>query len=165
VPLIRPAVRWLLSVAALAVLFEPAVVAAHIGGEPFIHVPAGQITPGQDFHLVAADLGPNATVKIELRTDGSSLPIGAVVAGSDGHFEADLALPAGAPTGYRQLVAQSDDGSLAATWIMVASGPPGDATAPGQSAPLVDPSLLLLLAVAVGGAAFWAIRRLRAVSR
>jgi hypothetical protein len=161
----RRAVRSLLVLGSLMIVGEPGMVSAHVGGEPFIHVPAGFVTPGGPFHLVAADLGSDSTVTIELQTDDGTLPIGTVVAGSDGHFEADFALPAAAPTGYRQLVARADDGTMAATWVMVTTADPAVPAGLAASRPIVDPSLLILLALVAGGIAIWVIRRRMMASR
>jgi hypothetical protein len=131
----------------LAVTAFPSAALAHTGGEPFIHVPVDHVVPGESFPVVAADLGPDATVTIELVTDAGVVPIGTVVAGPDGHFETTLVMPATAPQGYRQISATSDDGSVATVWVQIGTG--AGSGPPSATGLAIDPSLALLL----GGAA------------
>lgn len=144
---VKPILR-LVSLAACAVvagLVQPIAAAAHAGGAPLIHVPAGHIEPGQPFELIAADLGQNATVTLELAATDRKVLLGTVTAGPDGHFQATLTVPAPFPDGYAELTATSDDGSLASEWVLVGAGP--DLNVPQsetRESLLVDPSLILL---------------------
>jgi hypothetical protein len=147
---------------AVAATASPATAVAHMGGEPFIHVPVDHIVPGESFPIVAADLGPDSLVTIELATDDGIVPLGTVTAGPDGHFETVLVLPATVPEGYMQISAQSDDGTYATVWVRVGSEaasatPPGSA---GAGLP-VDPSLLVLLGAAIVVVAAWLVRSRR----
>jgi hypothetical protein len=140
--------RLVLLVATISTIaIQPTLVLAHGGGEPLIHVPLDHIEPGQSFPLLAADLGENAHVTFEIRFGDVATPLGAAVAGADGHFETTLTLPSSYPAGYAQLVAESDDGSVAEVWVRV--GTTSDAGAPPSSLEHIDlvPFVALLAAV------------------
>jgi hypothetical protein len=148
----RRTVRLFLVVATLLV---PAAAIAHDGGEADIEVPVGHVMPGQPFRLVAADFDPHSSVEISV-LDGDHVERQVtVVAGDDGHFEIDLALPADHPHGAYELVAFSEYGLRATTWVLVGSPgeAPGQVGAPGgdSGGPALDPSLLVL-GLLIGGA-------------
>jgi len=155
--------RATLLAAAFAAAALPATALAHPGGQPFIHVPADHVVPGEWFPVVAADLGPDSTVTIEVATDVGVVPLGAVIAGPDGHFETTILMPSTVPQGYLQISARSDDGSVATVWVQVANGAPS--TGPPASAAggglWIDPSLLLLLGLGAVAVAAWLIRSRR----
>lgn len=95
------------------------MVLGHAGSDPVIHVALDHIEPGQPFSLLAADLGENAHVTLEIRSSGVSTPLGVAVAGPDGHFETTLILPSSYSARYALLVAESNDGSRAEAWVQV----------------------------------------------
>lgn len=148
----RRTVRLLLVV---TTLFVPAAAIAHDGGEAEIDVPIGHVTPGEPFELIAADFDPHSSVEISVLDDDQVERLLTVIAGDDGHFEVELVLPADHPHGYFQLVAFSEYGLRATTWVLVASPPEpagqGGAPGPDSRGPAVDPSLLVL-GLFVGGA-------------
>jgi hypothetical protein len=154
-----------LSVAAACVLVLvaaaiPSAALAHQGGQPFLHVPVDHIVPGESFPVVAADLGPDSTVTIQVATPEGSVPLGTVTAGQDGHFETLLVMPSTVPEGYLEISARGDDGSAASVWVLV--GAPG-ASAPSPAGATggglwIDPSLLLLLGVVALALGAWFIR-------
>jgi hypothetical protein len=151
---------------ALALVALPAGARAHQGGQPFLHVPVDHIVPGESFPVVAADLGPDSTVTIEVAAVDGVVLLGTVTAGPDGHFETVLVMPSTVGEGYFEISARGDDGSVASTWVRI--GAAGESTPSTRGSTgrdfWIDPSLLLLLAgVAVAGAA-WFIRSRRAKS-
>lgn len=158
----RPRVRALpLALIAICSLLAPAGVLAHGAGQPFIHVPADHIEQGRPFTVVAADLGENARVTVQLTSNDLVVPLGTTMAGPDGHFETSLVVPDSFPDGYAQLIAQADDGSRATVWVRVGEGP--DLSLP--AAPLwadwrVDPLLILIVAASalLMGVLFAALR-------
>jgi hypothetical protein len=127
----------------------PNPVLGHAGGQPFLHVPADHLVPGQSFPVVAADLGPNTTVTFTLAAPGGELTLGTAVAGPDGHFETTLVLPATVPAGYLQLVALTADGTSANTWLRVGAGSDAAIPSPGAIFEWLDPSLIALVAIAL----------------
>ena len=92
---------------------------AHEGSEPWIHVPAQSIQPGQTFELWGADLGPGASVAVEILAGGESIQVGRVTTDAEGHFTQTMTLPAGVPDGYAQLHARADAGDEALMWVLV----------------------------------------------
>lgn len=155
--------RALLAILALLVLALP--VRAHGAGLPWIHVPADFVMPGEEFTVIAADLGPQVQVTLQVVRGEDLVPIGTAQADPLGHFEATLELPTDFPHGYVELVALGTDGSEATTWILV--GPPTETTAAPAVQPatrpdaLSDPSVLLLGAGLLGGAAALGLAVLR----
>jgi hypothetical protein len=134
-----------MAVAALVALLIPASALAHGGGEPFIHVVEERVTQGGTFSVIAADLGPNALVALEISARGQTYPLGQVVAQPDGHFTETFVMPAATPDGYAELWARSDDGSQAMMWLLV-----GDGAAPSPDAPSQLPVIVLAAAGVVG---------------
>jgi hypothetical protein len=131
----------------MAVGAVPATALAHQGGEPFIHVPLDHIVPGESFPVVAADLGPDSRVTIEIASADGVVPLGTVIAGPDGHFETVLVMPSNVGEGYLQISARGDDGSVASTWVRVGLAGESTPSTPGSTGSgfWIDPSLLLLL--------------------
>jgi hypothetical protein len=157
----RPVI--LVTCAIISALLQPLAVLAHGGGEPLIHVPADHIEPGQSFQLIAADLGPNARVTLELAAGDQRVSLGTVTSGPDGHFETTLALPQSFPEGYAQLTATSDEGSFASAWVRVGAGQDlGLPPASNPAAPWIDPSLIL---VPIGAIVLFLVWRFRARAR
>jgi hypothetical protein len=126
----------------------PTSTLAHAGGEPFLHVPVDRVIQGDAFTVIAADLGPNALVALEISSSGEVFPLGEVVAQPDGHFTATFVMPPGIADGYAELWARSDDGVQAMLWVLVGDG--ADTGAPGSPS---LPILALAAAWAVGLAA------------
>lgn len=138
---------------ALLVTFAPTGAAAHSGGEAWIHVPAQSIEPGQPFELWGADLGPSASVAVEIVAGDEQIQVGRVTTGVDGHFTQTLALPAGVPEGYAQLHADSNAGVEAFMWVLVGQNTTG-AVNPAAAAGnqwWSDPSVIVL-GLMLGGA-------------
>jgi hypothetical protein len=155
--------------AILAVVFTaaafPAAALAHQGGQPFLHVPVDHIVPGESFPVVAADLGPDSTVTIQVTTPHGSVPLGTVAAGPEGHFETVLVMPTTVPEGYLEVSARSDDGSVASVWVLVGAAASAPLTTGSTGDGLwIDRSLLLLLGVVVLALAAWFIGSRRAGS-
>lgn len=148
---LKPILRFLaIAACTFAGLVQPIAAAAHAGGAPLIHVPADHIEAGQPFQLIAADLGQNANVTLELAATDKKVLLGTVTAGPDGHFQATLTVPAPFPDGYAELTATSDDGSIASEWIRVGAAP--DLNIPlseSSESMLIDPSLIIVPAGAV----------------
>ncbi len=127
--------------------------AGHFGAQSFVFVTDDAIDPGEQFTLIGSDLAPDSMVEINIRIDQYSATLGTLRAGSDGHFETLLTMPAEAPGGYIELVASSPDGTSASAWIHVGprtgqEGPPPNASQTGFP---IDPSLIVL-GVLVAGA-------------
>lgn len=169
---LKPFLRFLAIAACtfVAGLVQPIAAAAHAGGAPLIHVPADHIEAGQPFQLIAADLGQNANVTLELAATDKKVLLGTVTAGPDGHFQATLTVPASFPDGYAELTATSDDGSIASEWVRVGAGPDLNVPQSGtQDSMLVDPSLIVVPAAAVALFLVWRFwsrgSRARAASR
>jgi hypothetical protein len=158
-----------MAVAALVALLVPAPALAHAGGEPIIHVAAERVIQGETFTVVAADLGPDALVTLEISSRGRSYAVGQVVAQSDGHFTETFVMPADAPDGYAELWARGDDGSQAMMWLLVGDGAdtpaPGapDTPAAGWSLPLV--ALGAAWVVGLGAIGYVLLRSRRPVAR
>jgi len=153
-----------LALAVVAALLLPASVLAHAGGEPFIHVEAQRVIQGDTFTVLAADLGPDALVTLEISASGETFPIGQVVAQSDGHFTETFVMPETTPDGYAELWARSDESSQAMMWLLVGHGPDGGAPAPatGESGaggwPWQFIGLAVLWAVGLAAIAFVYLR-------
>ena len=157
-PLIRRPLA-LLVFAVFGALVQPVATFAHAGGGPLIHVLADHIVPGQPFQLIAADLGQNVQVALELVAGGRKVSLGTVTTGADGHVEATLTLPESVPNGYVLLTATGDDGSFASTWVQVGEGSdlgPPPVSNPGAS--WIDPSLIL---IPIGAIALFLVWRFR----
>jgi hypothetical protein len=137
-----------MAVAALVALLVPALALAHGGGEPFIHVVAERVIQGGTFSVIAADLGPNALVALEISAGGQTYPLGQVVAQPDGHFTETFVMPASAPDGYAELWARSDDGSQAMMWLLIGDG--AARAAPSPDAPSQLPLIVLAAASVMG---------------
>ena len=138
--------------------------AGHVGGQPFIFVTDDAIDPGEQFMLIGADLAPYSQVEVNVRIDEYSATLGTLRAGSDGHFETPLTMPAEAPIGYIELIALSPDGTSASAWIHVGPRTGEEAPPPiaSQTGLPVDPSLIvlgLLLVGSVGAVAYLLLRR------
>ena len=127
--------------------------AAHLGGSAYIFVTQDFILPGQQFGLIAADMGEQADVTLEIVHESVVAQLGTARAASDGHFTATLSLPADFPHGYAQVIATAIDGSQTSTWVLVgertASSPPPPDTRSWWS----DPSVLVLVIFVVGAVA------------
>jgi hypothetical protein len=130
----------------------PARVEAHFGGGAFIIVPADHVNPGESFEVIAADMGPNATVTFRVEHDEVVAPLSPATAGPDGHFTTNLTLPANYPTGYALLVASSNDGSQTSTWVLVGARDGATPPRPDQLAWWADPSVIVLGIAVLGGA-------------
>jgi hypothetical protein len=159
----------LASLLALLGVVMPGVAIAHGGGEPWIHVPAQSIEPGQPFELWGADLGPDASVAVEIVVDQQSIQLGSVTADAEGHFTQTLTLPAGVPEGYRQLHADSSAGVDAFMWVLVGQNTSGavNPSAASGNEWWSDPSVLVLgamLAAAMVAVLFLAFRSRRPAS-
>lgn len=116
-------------------------------------MPAQSIEPGQPFELWGADLGPSASVAVEIVAGDEQIQVGRVTAGVDGHFTQTMALPAGVPEGYAQLHADSDAGVEAFMWVLVGQNTTG-AVNPAAAAGnqwWSDPSVIVL-GLMLGGA-------------
>jgi hypothetical protein len=148
---------------ALGLLAAPATVSAHFGGAASIIVPLDHINPGESFPVIAADLGASAGVTFQLQRTDRTLDLGRVTAGADGHFQSTFDLPADFPAGYVELVAASDNGSRASTWILVGARTASTPAAPSLIQWWQDPATLLVSALVVGGliALAWAFIRSR----
>ena len=148
----------------LLALLVPALASAHGGGGASVIVPADHINPGQVFSLIAVDFGSDSVVRFKITTGDRTVDLGNWTAGPDGHFEANLDLPADFPFGWADLVATGEDGSSTTTHVLV--GPISDTTPsrPGRIAPWwQDPSVWLLGAFMVGAALVlvWVVYRSR----
>lgn len=135
---------------AVAAAGAPLEAQAHGAGSAFIIVPADHINPGSPFDVIGADLGPNAAVSFEIVNGDRVATLGDVSSDSEGHFQANLQLPADYPQGYAELFATSSNGTEVATWVLV--GPRTEATGapPRQSPWWMDPSVIVLGIFLVG---------------
>jgi hypothetical protein len=135
---------------------------AHEGGAASVIVPADHINPGEVFFLIASDFGSDAVVQFSIVSGGTTIALGSATAGPDGHFETNLELPSGFPTGVAELVALGDDGTRTTTQVQV-----GPRTPPAEPAPDTafwqDPLLWLAATSIVGGGlvASWLVVRPR----
>jgi hypothetical protein len=139
-----------------------ATAAAHEGGSASVIVPADHINPGEVFSLIASDFGPDAVVQFSIVSAGTTVAMGSATAGPDGHFETNLELPAGFPTGGADLIAVGDDGTRTITHVQVGPRtPPADP--PLASAFWQDPAVWLLTTLLVGAAlvVVWLVLRPR----
>jgi hypothetical protein len=112
--------------------------------------PLDHLTAGSEFPLIAADLGPSATVEITVTAGGQVVDLATVVAGPDGHFQTNLRLPQNIPDGYVRLRATRADESSAEAWVRVGEGP--DLSIPTEAGgldlmPFVSVGLALLALV------------------
>jgi hypothetical protein len=139
----------------------PAVVVAHSGGEATLIVPVDHVLPGEDIPVIGADLGSDATLKLELVQASRTAELGTVTAGADGHFSTNLPLPDDFPNGYAELVASGDDGSRASTWILVGPRTQTTPASPDDTQWWQDPSIWLLSALLGGGGIALALMALR----
>jgi hypothetical protein len=147
----------------LLALGLPTATAAHFGGAASIIVPLDHINPGEPFPVIAADLGAGAGVSFQLQRTDRTLDLGRVTAGPDGHFQSTFDLPADFPLGYVELVAASDDGSQASTWILVGSRTASTPAPPNQTQWWQDPATMLVAVLVIGVliALAWAFIRSR----
>jgi hypothetical protein len=159
-PVVRRAVGLALLLSLIAL---PGTAGAHFGGAASIIVPLDHINLGEPFPVIAADLGASAGVTFQLQRTDRTLDLGRVTAGPDGHFQSTFDLPSDFPLGYVELVAASDDGSRASTWVLVGPRTNLPPAAPNQTQWWQDPATLLMLALVVGGliALEWAFIRSR----
>ncbi len=161
----------LLAVASLGVmlLIAPGPALAHFGSEAFILVPGEQVSPGEPFEVVVADLSPGAAVTLVAVRNGQTVEVGRTVSDREGHFTTSATLPADYPHGYAELVATAQDGTQVATWVHV--GPRTGGTGAPPSSPSggggIDPSLVvlgLMVAGAIAAAGYLVLRRRPAVA-
>jgi hypothetical protein len=144
-----PAMTRTLRLASMVMLLSvvtPGSVAAHEGAEPWIHVPAQSIEPGQPFELWGADLGSGGPVTVDIAAGDQSIRVGQVTADADGHFTQSLTLPGHVSEGYAQMTARSDSGDVAYMWVLVGQNTTG-AVSPAAAADnqwWSDPSVLVL---------------------
>jgi hypothetical protein len=148
---------------ALCAYVAPGVAIAHGGAEPWIHVPAQSIQPGQPFELWGSDLGESASVAVEIVAGEQAIEVGRVTAEVDGHFTQTLTLPTGVPDGYAQLHAESDAGVEAFMWVLVGQSTTDaiNPSAPGGTQWWSDPSVIVLggiLGAALVAALYLALR-------
>jgi len=112
--------------------------------------------------IIGADLGSDANLTITLTQGSRTIQLGTATTGPDGHFTADLLLPADFPNGYSELVADGDDGSRTSIWILVGPRSQSTPTAPpGQTQWWQDPALWLISGLLAGGGIALAIVALR----
>lgn len=135
----------------LSAVALPATINAHFGGQATVFVPLEYVDPGQSFPVIGADLGVDAGVTFRLVREDRTVELGRVSAGLDGHLQSTFDLPADFPLGYAELVATSDDGSRASTWILV--GPRTDATLAPPNRPAIwqDPAVWLIGGMVAAG--------------
>jgi len=150
-----------LAIIAAMLLFVVAPVAAHEGAPALIVVPRDQLTQDEPFPVFVVDLLPLASARLSLARGEEIVELGTAQADSFGHFETTLTVPAGYPDGYAELIAESPDGTRAATWVLIGSA--GGASPPARAAPppwWLDPSVIVLVVVLVGGALMvgWRLR-------
>ncbi len=140
----------------------PASALAHQGGEPLLVIPVDHIVPGETFPVVAADLGPESAVTIEIATADGVVPLGTVTTGPDGHFQTVLVMPSAVDEGYLLISARAADGSEASTWVRIGQAGESPAATPSSNPGFwVDPSLLLLIGGAALAVAAWFVRSRR----
>lgn len=161
-----------LIVLAAASLSVSAPVLAHNGVDPWLEV-SDAVQPGGLLSVAGGELDRGGLVRLTLWVDGRTYRIGQLRADGEGHFAAQLALPAGVAEGYGQLTAATVnfDASL---WIEIGGAAGGPSTT-GDTAWLrrlvTDPSVLLLGALLTGGALglgyriLWPGRRRQAARR
>jgi hypothetical protein len=133
----------------------------HGGAAPYILVPNDHVTPGEPFDVIAGDMSANNRVSFRLERDQLAVQLSSAVAGQDGHFTTQLAVPQDFPGGYSLLVAEADDGTSTSTWILVGARTGATPAPPGQLAWWADPSVILLGAAVVGGAGLLGFSLLR----
>ena len=150
--------RWLIfSVAFAGLGFAVAFVQAaptygHFGGTAFIVVTSDHVNPGEEFNVVGADLTPNAEVEFRFERDDLKVTLpGTVTPGVDGHFTAQLSMPAEFPDGYALLVAEAADGTQTSTWVLVGVRTATTPPPPDQPAWWADPSVIVLGVAVLGG--------------
>ena len=130
----------------------PSLVLGHFGASAQLIVTADFILPGQEFEVVAIDLTRGAIIAFDIRREELELtvPLESTTAPQDGHFRVNMSIPADFPNGYAQLYAVAQDGTQAMTWVFVgeptASTPPPPGTGPWYA----DPSVIVLLVLALG---------------
>jgi hypothetical protein len=161
-----------LAVIAAASLHVAAPVLAHNGVDPWLEV-NDAVHPGGLLSVVGGELDRGGLVRLTLWVDGRTYRIGQLRADGEGHFAAELALPADVAEGYGQLTAATVNFE-ANLWIEV-GGAGGDRSTAGDTAWLrrlvTDPSVLLLGALLTGGALglgyriLWPGRRRRQAAR
>jgi hypothetical protein len=108
------------------------------------------ILPGQQFELIAADMGANAALVVEIVQAPVVARLGTVQAAGDGHFRATLSLPADFPGGYAQIIATAADGTQTSTWVLVGQPTASTPPPPGSGSWWTDPSVLVLIAFLAG---------------
>lgn len=149
----------------LSLIALPGTAGAHFGGAASIIVPLDHIDPGQPFPVIAADLGASAGVTFQLQRTDRTLDLGRVTAGADGHFQSTFDLPSDFPLGYVELVAASDDGSRASTWILVGPRTESTPAAPNLPALWQDPAVLLLSGLLLAGGLILALTTILSARR
>ncbi len=83
-----------------------------------MEIPAERVPPGSSMPLVGLDFFPGERLRIVLNApDGTSVALGSVQAGADGHFETFLDLPADVPTGVVGIDAISESGITVRTFV------------------------------------------------
>lgn len=134
--------------------------AAHSGGSAYILVTADFLLPGQPFEVVAADMGPDASVSFRIEHEPAVALLGTIRAAPDGHFMTNLVVPADFPTGHAELFATAATGAAVSTWVLV--GERTASTSPVTGKWWTDPSALVLIALligALGAIAYLVLRR------
>ncbi|MGI8927909.1 MAG: hypothetical protein ACR2H0_00390 [Candidatus Limnocylindrales bacterium] len=148
-------VGWCARLAAalfVAVFGGAAGVAAHQGSSAYMLVAQDFILPGQQFELIAADIGSNAALSIEIAQAPVVAQLGTVQAAGDGHFTATFSLPSDFPGGYAQIIATASDGTETSTWVFVGQGTASTPPPPGSGSWWTDPSVLVLVGFVIGAA-------------
>lgn len=146
-------VGWCVRLAAalvLAALGGAEGVAAHLGGSAYIVVAQDFIVPGQPFRLIAADMGEQADVALEIVHEAVVAQLGNARAATDGHFTVTLSLPTDFPLGYAQVIATATDSSQTSTWVLVGEPTASSPPPPGTGSWWSDPSVLVLVVFVMG---------------
>jgi|GEM_PF-3906477 len=117
-------------------LVGPGGTFAHDGSTTSLEVPVERVPPGSSMPLVGLDFFPGERLSVVLNgADGSSVILGSVQAGADGHFETFLDLPVDLVTGVVGIDAISDSGIIVRAFVTI------DPTAPAASYDPVFPTL------------------------
>lgn len=132
----------------------PMLVAAH-DGVPDLGVAPRDVAAGSGVTVVGDDFVTGETISLVLVGNGARTELASLAVGRNGHFSADVVVPAAVPDGRYSVEADRPSGPVAAAGLTV-GGSAGDVPGPG----LVG--IVVLAVVAGAGAGLILARRSRA---
>jgi hypothetical protein len=124
-----PAIGFLV---ALAV--APAVVLADEPARGQLVVPGDHHLPGATFAITGYDLDAGDTIRFELVSGATSVPLGDTTVAADGTVSMPAAVPMTFPKGYAEVVGTGRGGTQLKTVILIGERPEGPGAQPAPDA-------------------------------